>query len=63
MGKLIYAANISLDGYLEDESGSLDWSVPGRGGTNGEDPLASSSRSYDSTVPSSSVHVCSTGWT
>lgn len=28
MGKLIYAANISLDGYLEDESGSLDWSVP-----------------------------------
>src|SRR4051794_30510007 len=28
MGKLIYAANISLDGYLEDESGSFDWSVP-----------------------------------
>lgn len=28
MGKLIYAANISLDGYLEDETGSLDWSVP-----------------------------------
>lgn len=28
MGSLIYAANISLDGYLEDESGSLDWSVP-----------------------------------
>jgi dihydrofolate reductase len=25
---LIYAANISLDGYLEDESGSFDWSVP-----------------------------------
>jgi len=29
MGKLIYAANISLDGYLEDENGSFDWSVPG----------------------------------
>ena len=28
MGKLIYAANTSLDGYLEDETGSLDWSVP-----------------------------------
>ncbi len=28
MGRLIYAANISLDGFLEDESGSLDWSVP-----------------------------------
>jgi dihydrofolate reductase len=28
MGKLIYAANTSLDGYLEDEDGSFDWSVP-----------------------------------
>src|SRR3954462_8673298 len=28
MGKLIYAANISLDGFLEDEKGSFDWSVP-----------------------------------
>lgn len=28
MGKLIYAANTSLDGYLEDEGGSFDWSVP-----------------------------------
>ncbi len=28
MGRLIYAANISLDGFLEDESGSFDWSVP-----------------------------------
>ncbi len=28
MGKLIYTANTSLDGYLEDESGSFDWSVP-----------------------------------
>ena len=28
MGKLIYAANVSLDGYLEDETGSFDWSVP-----------------------------------
>ena len=28
MGKLIYAANISLDGYLEDEAGSFGWSVP-----------------------------------
>src|SRR5574338_360957 len=28
MGKLIYAANVSLDGFLEDESGSFDWSVP-----------------------------------
>ncbi|MGN8245942.1 dihydrofolate reductase family protein [Cellulomonas soli] len=28
MGKLIYAANISLDGYLEDETGAFDWSVP-----------------------------------
>lgn len=28
MGKLIYAANISLDGFLEDEQGAFDWSVP-----------------------------------
>src|SRR4051794_5673885 len=28
MGKLIYAANVSLDGFLEDETGSFDWSVP-----------------------------------
>lgn len=28
MGRLIYAANISLDGYLEDETGSFDWAVP-----------------------------------
>ena len=28
MGKLIYAANISLDGFLEDETGGFDWSVP-----------------------------------
>ncbi|AEI13460.1 dihydrofolate reductase family protein [Cellulomonas gilvus] len=28
MGKLVYAANVSLDGYLEDESGAFDWSVP-----------------------------------
>ena len=28
MGSLIYAANISLDGFIEDESGAFDWSVP-----------------------------------
>ncbi len=28
MGKLIYAANISLDGFLEDETGAFDWSAP-----------------------------------
>jgi dihydrofolate reductase len=28
MGKLIYAANTSLDGYIEDEAGSIAWSVP-----------------------------------
>ena len=28
MGRLIYAANISLDGFLEDETGAFDWSVP-----------------------------------
>ena len=28
MGKLIYAANTSLDGYLEDEAGAFDFSVP-----------------------------------
>lgn len=25
---MIYAANISLDGFLEDDTGSFDWSVP-----------------------------------
>lgn len=28
MGKLVYAANTSLDGYLEDPDGAFDWSVP-----------------------------------
>ena len=28
MGKLIYAAIASLDGYVEDEEGSFDWSTP-----------------------------------
>ncbi|WP_432512494.1 dihydrofolate reductase family protein [Kineococcus sp. SYSU DK001] len=28
MGTLIYAANTSLDGFVEDGSGSFDWSVP-----------------------------------
>jgi dihydrofolate reductase len=28
MGQLIYAANISLDGFLEDETGAFDWSEP-----------------------------------
>lgn len=28
MGILIYAANVSLDTYLEDETGGIDWSVP-----------------------------------
>lgn len=28
MGKLIYAANTSLDGFIEDETGAFDWSVP-----------------------------------
>jgi dihydrofolate reductase len=28
MGKLIYAANVSLDGFLEDETGAFDWSEP-----------------------------------
>lgn len=28
MAKLIYSMNISLDGYMEDEKGNFDWSVP-----------------------------------
>lgn len=28
MGKLIYAINTSLDGYVEDANGSTDWSEP-----------------------------------
>lgn len=28
MGRLIYAANMSLDGFLEDRAGAFDWSVP-----------------------------------
>jgi dihydrofolate reductase len=28
MGKLIYGFNTSLDGYIEDAAGTLDWSVP-----------------------------------
>ena len=28
MGKLIYAAIASIDGYVEDEAGGFDWSAP-----------------------------------
>ncbi len=28
MAKLIYIANVSLDGYVEDEHGSIDWTAP-----------------------------------
>jgi dihydrofolate reductase len=28
MGNLIYIANCSLDGYTEDETGSIDWTEP-----------------------------------
>jgi dihydrofolate reductase len=28
MAKLIYVANVSLDGYIEDAEGSFDWAVP-----------------------------------
>jgi dihydrofolate reductase len=27
MAKLIYAANISLDGYIEDERGNIEWTI------------------------------------
>lgn len=29
MAKLIYIANVSLDGYIEDSQGSFDWTEPG----------------------------------
>jgi dihydrofolate reductase len=28
MAKLIYVANVSLDGYIEDAHGSFDWTDP-----------------------------------
>src|SRR6476469_6534225 len=28
MAKLIYVANVSLDGYIEDADGSLEWTAP-----------------------------------
>ena len=28
MSKLIYIANISLDGYIEDAHGNFDWTTP-----------------------------------
>src|SRR4051812_43237554 len=28
MAKLIYVANVSLDGYIEDAQGSFDWTAP-----------------------------------
>ena len=28
MAKLMYASNVSLDGYTEDEQGAFDWSTP-----------------------------------
>lgn len=28
MAKLIYASNVSLDGYIEDQRGAFDWTAP-----------------------------------
>ena len=28
MAKLIYASNMSLDGWTEDERGAFDWAAP-----------------------------------
>ncbi len=28
MGKLIYTAIMSLDGFIEDEAGQFDWAMP-----------------------------------
>ena len=28
MGKLIYSAIMSLDGYIEDSAGTFDWAMP-----------------------------------
>ncbi|HWW53283.1 MAG TPA: dihydrofolate reductase family protein, partial [Acidimicrobiales bacterium] len=28
MAKLIYVSNVSLDGYIEDEHGSFEWTAP-----------------------------------
>ena len=28
MAKLIYVSNVSLDGYIEDEHGNIDWTEP-----------------------------------
>ncbi len=28
MAKLTYIANVSLDSFIEDEHGSIDWTVP-----------------------------------
>jgi dihydrofolate reductase len=28
MAKLLYVSNVSLDGYIEDEHGSFDWTAP-----------------------------------
>jgi hypothetical protein len=32
MAKLIYVANVSLDGYIEDAHGSIEWTPPERRG-------------------------------
>ena len=29
MAKLLYVMNASLDGYIADEDGNLDWGAPG----------------------------------
>jgi hypothetical protein len=29
MGKLIYGFNVSVDGYIADAQGSIDWTDPG----------------------------------
>ena len=43
MGKLIYSATTSLDGYVADEDGKFDWAEPdeeSRWGSRGASPTS-----------------------
>ena len=62
MGKLIYAAGTSLDGYPEDEDGSFDWAVPS-GGPAVARECARIRRDADEVVHSSALDGVSTART
>lgn len=56
MAKLIYVTNVSLDGYIEDESGAFAWFPPD------DEVFTFTTNLLRSVVPSSTGGACTNRW-